>query len=713
MTPKSAFCERHGRSYDASLHTVCPDCRAAAAGASLPRPSLDPRPRDARTTARLGEASPAQRPQEKPASDAGSPAARAASARPDGTGTAHGIASQQSGASLQSGASPRGGASALGGARTTAHGGRPSASGGRTTATAGRPTVHGRTTARAEARPSQLKTQRPRPAAAGPAPGPSAGIRLHGFAALALFALAGVLGYREWAKTASGDAQASTSSSNIAPDAGPLEAPGEQTQPRRASSREEPERARPSRSWPAIRHRARRGHVAEVCRIPWAELHGREPTGEPDSARDEQGRTPLTAAAESGSIEELERLLASGARVDERDARGHTPLTSAALRGRDAHVQALMRAGADARARALWDAEGGSMSALDAALSQGALGTARLIEHDVLESFRVLTPDDLSAIDEAGDTPLHWVARYAEAKAAKLLIQRGAELELANCPARPGDEIGLHAGDLRAATPLLVAIWAGNTGVARVLLDAGADTRAVDERGRGVFHVVRHSESLALTRELLRAGADPLQADRDGRTPPEALAASGLRTELERELAAAGRPIPAAPASIIDLMGVITRLGTTRGTAPERDDPAPVIALLDADATLVSATDARGRTALFEAAAQGLPRVAEALVARGARADARDSAGRTPLHAARDARIITELVRLGASTGARDGAGSTPLHLQAARRGSLEAVTALIAAGASTNVRDRGGRTPLDLARASGSPDVVLYLEEH
>ena len=136
---------------------------------------------------------------------------------------------------------------------------------------------------------------------------------------------------------------------------------------------------------------------------------------------------------------------------------------------------------------------------------------------------------------------------------------------------------------------------------------------------------MRHSESVSLTAELLRAGADPLLRDRDDKAPAEALSASGLRTELTRALAAAGRPIPSAPATLADLIGVIKRLGSVRGATAAEDDPAPVLALLEGDALLVNEVDSQGRTALFEAAFQGLPRVVETLLGRGARVDARDA----------------------------------------------------------------------------------------
>jgi ankyrin repeat protein len=157
------------------------------------------------------------------------------------------------------------------------------------------------------------------------------------------------------------------------------------------------------------------------------------------------------------------------------------------------------------------------------------------------------------------------------------------------------------------------------------------------------------------------------------------------------------------------LFGILRRLGEERkGADPE---PTPVISLLEADALLLAETDAQGRTALFEAAAQGLCRIAETLVNRGARLDARDRAGRSPLHGARDAETVRLFARLGANLDARDAEGRTPLQVRAATPGSLAAVSALIEAGANPRLLDKGRRSALQLAKASGSPDVVAYLE--
>jgi len=595
--------------------------------------------------------------------------------------------------------------------------GKPPAS-TRTAATTRRP--EGRTTARGPHSARDSKKQRPKfVPVAGPSSRPPSH-RLYGLLALGWLGLIGVLAYRQWWGSASSApvvAESGTRVEAVGSSAAPSPTAPSPPARERAGSAQEPasetdQRPPPAHRWPLIRYRGQSGELPEICRIPWLEMYDRNRWAALGDGRQQQGQTPLMVAAESGELESLQLLLSQGAEVDARDSLNQTALMYAARRGRKAHVQALLRAGADGRTRGIPDAAGGSLTALDAALLAESADIAQLIQGEVLQSFLALGASDLAALDEAGNTPLHWVASHADARAARVLLDRGANAEAQNCPARPGDERGPHQTDLHAATPLLVAIWEENPAVARQLLEAKANARALDERGRGAFHVMRHPASLALTAELLAAGADPLLPDRDGKTALDALAASGLRAPLLRALAAAGRPMQSPLATLEDLLGVLRRLGEQRDGTASADDPAPVIALLESDALLAGESDAQGRSALFEAAAQGLPRIAETLVARGARVDARDRAGQSPLHLARDGNTVRRLVQWGASVDARDSNGTTPLQLRAATPGSLDAVTALIEAGANTRLVNAGKRSALDLARASGSPDVVKYLED-
>lgn len=122
--------------------------------------------------------------------------------------------------------------------------------------------------------------------------------------------------------------------------------------------------------------------------------------------------------------------------------------------------------------------------------------------------------------------------------------------------------------------------------------------------------------------------------------------------------------------------------------------------------------DSQGRTPLVAAIAAGDARQAGALLkgpaAKGA-ALARTREGRTLMHYARGTQVILLLLDAGLDANARDAAGRTPLHalaIELAERGAkgpadlapreLETIQALVAVGANVDARDDNGQAPRD-----------------
>ena len=157
----------------------------------------------------------------------------------------------------------------------------------------------------------------------------------------------------------------------------------------------------------------------------------------------------LLTAAQSGRVEEIRRLIASGADVNARDrSRFKTPLMKAAAGGQGEAARTLIHAGAQVDAR-----DGGGRTALIHASRAG---------HTELIQLLLQAGADVNARDDSGDTAFLEAAFCHRIDALPLLLGAGADL---NAMGRYGD------------TALSQAVAYGDTDVASWLRRAGAKER--------------------------------------------------------------------------------------------------------------------------------------------------------------------------------------------------------------------------------------------
>jgi uncharacterized protein len=119
---------------------------------------------------------------------------------------------------------------------------------------------------------------------------------------------------------------------------------------------------------------------------------------------------------------------------------------------------------------------------------------------------------------EDGFTPLHLACFAGGAEAARLLVERGADLE------------ALSTASFAKVRPLGTAAFARDHESARVLLEAGADPNGPGEGGFTPLHSAAQNGDTELVRLLLEHGADPGAAASDGRAPRD-LAPAGTWPE--------------------------------------------------------------------------------------------------------------------------------------------------------------------------------------
>lgn len=222
-------------------------------------------------------------------------------------------------------------------------------------------------------------------------------------------------------------------------------------------------------------------------------------------------------------------------------------------------------------------------------------------------------------------------------------------------------------------TPLLLAVPAGLRDNTKLLLDAGADVKAVNARGATVAHMLAYSDDPKMF-DLVLAHRPPLdRPDREGKTPMmqalEYLNLACVRALHERGVAF---PPPSA-----------TESGYPYSLYLAESSRVELLKYLIAEGVAIDWRDTSdfipGKTLLHEAAWRGNARSVALLTKAGAKVDARDERGRTPLL------LMLELA---------------PAVLAREPEETLEVTKLLLAAGADPLAKGGAGKDALDLAAA-------------
>jgi uncharacterized protein len=144
---------------------------------------------------------------------------------------------------------------------------------------------------------------------------------------------------------------------------------------------------------------------------------------------------------------------------------------------------------------------------VDAVLSGGptidVFEAASLGDVERLRELLDRDPSLATAFSADGFTALHFPAFFGGVDAARLLLERGAD-------------VAAHGRAWMTGTPLNSAASGGHTDVARLLLDADADPNARQASGWTPLHSAAHNDDLELVELLLARGADPAATNDDG-----------------------------------------------------------------------------------------------------------------------------------------------------------------------------------------------------
>jgi len=355
--------------------------------------------------------------------------------------------------------------------------------------------------------------------------------------------------------------------------------------------------------------------------------------GADPNAANQGGETVLMTASRTGKVEAVKLLLDRGANVNAKDPeRAQTPLMWAVLEKHLEVARLLIARGADVNAYTKVSVTPGEFTL---ARPGGGPGTT-------LQRARPSA--------SGGMTALLFAIREGNLDAAKLLLDSGADI---------------HWSSGNRTSPLVIALLNGQVGIATYLLDRGADPNAADAYGRAAlfaavdlrnFNHARFADipydgldPLLLIKALLKKGADP-------NARAETIPYNGLYVFDGSWINFDGQTsfVRAALAGDIEVMrllldnGANPNIATVEGTTAlmassgmnwvinqtyNHGEAAylEAIKLCLQQGADINAANSFGFTALHAAASRGWESVIQLLVDSGARMDAKDIAGRTPL----------------------------------------------------------------------------------
>ena len=417
-------------------------------------------------------------------------------------------------------------------------------------------------------------------------------------------------------------------------------------------------------------------------------------TNETIIQRDSEGNTMLHAAViNRGNPGQITRILEQGALIDARNRDGDTALHIAVRTNQRENGEFLISLGAN-----IFALNGMGDSPLFVALSSSPMRQWIINAHT------------LAAKDGLENSILHYAAEWNLNNAIPLIIRSGLFVDVTNA-----------AGQ----TPLFMAIRTDNTSTIRVLADNRANINARDNQGSSALHTAVRWNALNSATYLIAGGIDINAHSLNGNTPLHDAVALGA-TDAETLLIARGADLEvrnadgntplmeAVRSAIIPSIEKLLRSGAdsstrnTRGDTPlhiavsiERHEIAQMLLKTGAS---IHARNTRNRTP-FQTSISVSPLMVSTLLTDD-RINIPDDMGNSILHIAIQERasenIIRSVIDHGARINAVDSNGKTPLRI-AIDTEAWESVKILAETGADPFITAVDNKTPAEISFTKGS----------
>ncbi|WP_131781773.1 ankyrin repeat domain-containing protein [Legionella gresilensis] len=228
---------------------------------------------------------------------------------------------------------------------------------------------------------------------------------------------------------------------------------------------------------------AQHGHLEEVKKLIQ--------TGAELNLCDDDNTTPISIAAHNGYTEIVKVLIDAKVNLDQADDFNTTPVWAAARYGHTKIVELLAQAGA-----VLNMANTNRQSPLWIAAKKGHIEIVQLL---------IQCHAKLHEADAKGRTPLWIAAKYGHSEIIEILLKHGAKID---------------EKDNNGISPLLIAVNNGHAEAVKTLVQAGVDLSQVDENGKTAMWVAANNGCTKVIKELAHLNPDLLNnKDTEGVTP--------------------------------------------------------------------------------------------------------------------------------------------------------------------------------------------------
>jgi uncharacterized protein len=393
------------------------------------------------------------------------------------------------------------------------------------------------------------------------------------------------------------------------------------------------------------------------------------------NAQNDYGATPMSEAALSGNAKIMERLLEAGADVESPNVDGQTALMVVSRTSNVEAVRVLLRHGANVNAVEKWREQTALMWASaekqPATVKELVAHGANVNARSNINNFdRQVTAEPRAIYRPAGGlTAIHFAAREGCVECARTLAEAGADLD---------------ASDPDNVSPLLTAVLNGHFDLAAYLINKGANVDKWDWWGQSPLYA-------AVDMNTLPHGGRPDRPSPDETNALQVIALlleKGANPNLQLKLLPPYRSVGADRG--VDSMLTI---GTTALLRAAKAMDAPAIRLLLAHGANPNLPNMRGLTPVMAAAGLG-----------SIDADTRGWFTTEDVQK-RSIDSLDLLLKAGGEINVSESQrGQTPLH-GAAFWGWNDVVRFLVDHGAKLDAKDARGMTPVDsaLGKAGGN----------